>query len=518
MGYRRMKIEDLKSIFRRWHKSQSITLISRAENRDRKTVRQYVMEFKKAGYKPGCKIPQPAELTAFLKSLLPKTNRKNTVSDILKMHLEEIKALINDPKEPVKTKTAWLILKQKYQIPGSYETFKVFARKQQLKYRGKSCIRIELPPGLETQVDYGKMGLHLDSLSSKNRTVYGFCGLLSCSRLPYIEYVYKQTKESFVESNINMFEFYEGTTEYISIDNLKSGVMKPDLYDPKLNIAYREMAEHYGVFINPCRVAKSTDKGKIERLIPVARELFRRLKTIYPTATLAELNKHAKRWCLEEYGLNEHGTTRIAPVLAFTQEEKAKLKPLPAKRFSVPVWKKAKVHPDQFVSFNKKRYSLPPEYKHKEVWIRKTDGFIEIFYDYKLIRSYTEPFRKSYAYVSSDFPEVIREMMEGGYPAYLLNKARQFGKHAYQLIEYILTPHAYLNARRAQGVLTLMEKYKDLPLFSDVCKKALRKGIKLPKSLRLLFEEEKDQYHFPFIEKCSKMQKEMIRDIHHYFN
>jgi hypothetical protein len=36
-------------------------------------------------------------------------------------------------------------------------------------------------------------------------------------------------------------------------------VIKPDLYDPKPNRAYAEMAEHYGCLIDPARAAKPKD-------------------------------------------------------------------------------------------------------------------------------------------------------------------------------------------------------------------------------------------------------------------
>ena len=124
-------------------------------------------------------------------------------------------------------------------------------------------IRIELPPGLETQIDYGKVGLLEDPSTGKRRVIWAFCGLLSHSRLPFIQFVYTQNQSSFAESFIDMFEYYGGLTEIQSIDNLKSGVIKPDLYDPKLNRTLIEVAEYYDTFIDPCRVGKPTDKAKI---------------------------------------------------------------------------------------------------------------------------------------------------------------------------------------------------------------------------------------------------------------
>ncbi len=518
MGYRRMNTEDLYSIFRRWKAGQTIKHIADVEGRDRKTVRNYVLMFLEAGYLVDGQGFDKQKVIEFLKELLPKTERPAEKREKLERHLDEIKRLITNSKEPVRVKTAWHIIREKYGVLVSYETFKLFVRNKGIKRKmPKQITRIELNPGLETQIDYGKVGRLHDPVTGKNREVYAYCGILSTSRLPYIEFCFKQDSVSFVRSTVNMFEYYGGVTEILSLDNLKAGVIKPDLYDPKLNRAFSEMAEYYGVFIDPCRVARPKDKGKVERIIPLARELFRRLKNIYPHYRLNQLNREALKWCRDEYGKKEHGTTHIAPIEAFNEMEQRRLRKLPLKRFEVPVWKGVQVHPDQFFNFEKKRYSLPREYVGKTVWVRKVDPVITVFYDYKVIRKYVIP-NISYSYVKEDFPEVLREMMDGGYPKYLLEKARNYGVAAYLLIKSILSPHAYLNARRAQGVLEVFKKYYNLPLFSDVCNKALQRGIKLPKTLEVLFEDEKKQKTFDFISLEKFSGNAVIRDIDYYFN
>ena len=49
MGYRRMTRRDLWEIYRRWRAGQSVSRIVVSEQRDRKTVRAYVLEFSKLG-------------------------------------------------------------------------------------------------------------------------------------------------------------------------------------------------------------------------------------------------------------------------------------------------------------------------------------------------------------------------------------------------------------------------------------------------------------------------------------
>ena len=58
--------------------------------------------------------------------------------------------------------------------------------------------------------------------------------------------------------------FFAGVPARLVPDNLKTGVIKPDLYDPKINYAYVEMAAHYGMAIVPARTYKPRDKAKAE--------------------------------------------------------------------------------------------------------------------------------------------------------------------------------------------------------------------------------------------------------------
>ena len=52
MGYRRMTVEHVYEILRRWHSGQSVSRISVAEECDRKTVRKYIQKFMEKDKKP----------------------------------------------------------------------------------------------------------------------------------------------------------------------------------------------------------------------------------------------------------------------------------------------------------------------------------------------------------------------------------------------------------------------------------------------------------------------------------
>jgi len=156
-------------------------------------------------------------------------------------------------------------------------------------------------------------------------------------------------------------------------------------------------------------------KGKVERFVPVARQLFRVLRELHPSAGLAELNGHALTWCREEYGRREHGTTGVPPIEAFETEHPV-LKRLPAQRFEAPLWKRVTVHRgDQFVTFNKMYFSLPPKWRGQTLWACYSAPVLRLYSQESLVRQYVvRPGQRRY-WNPEDFPPEVQRMMDGGY-------------------------------------------------------------------------------------------------------
>jgi hypothetical protein len=237
-----------------------------------------------------------------------------------------------------------------------------------------------------------------------------------------------------------MFSFYGGATKRISLDNLKTGILKAHLTDPTVNTAYGELCEYYGVFADPCRVARPEEKGKVERFIAQARGLFRRLVSLHPEASLEELSDRALLRCTDEYGTKPHGTTGLPPARTFALEKPS---------------------------------LLPRAYVGKRVTVRISGGLVRIFFQEKEIRRYTVPSGHR-SYREEDFPESSRALMNGTYPEFLKRSAREkFGEAAADFIALVLKPNANLNARRALAFFPLFKRFFDLPLFSTVAREAV---------------------------------------------
>lgn len=482
---------DIWEIVRRWHQKQSISQIANSLGYDRKTIRKYTQAAESLGIEPEAPLPPKKEVLSKLNAVESNRKRKAKAKQILEPHLEEIIDLVHRKENSLKPKYAFEVIRKKYELYDevSYATFKRFVKDHQYKiYTNKVTCRIERPPGEELQIDYGFVGFHFDPIEKRKRKVYAFIGVLSHSRHDFVEFVYKQDQQSFVSSHIRMFDFFEGVPKRIVLDNLKAGVIKPDLYDPKLNRAYAEMAEYYNCFLDPCRVGKPKDKGKVENQVPVFRQKFRELITIYPTLSLQELSKRACLWCCQEYGHRTHGTTQLQPYPTFLEIEKPALLPLPDRPFEIPLWKEAVVHPDHYIQFNKKTYSLPTDFIGKTVSVKGNERIVQIFYDYELIGQHaiTNKYRHTNM---SHFPKNIKAALDEGIPKELRQKAKQVGPHFEQLITVILEPHAFINMRKAMGIVSLTKKFdnalleksaqvilqKQLPLKSNTIKKIIEK-------------------------------------------
>jgi transposase len=482
---------DLYQLIRRWHAGHNISHISKALGLDRKTVRQYVSLAEQAGISKGHPLPDKSDLLKQLHALIPAKQYGRPVRSVFVAYKDEIISLITAKHDPLKPKTAYEVICERHSITASYTSFKRFTREHAdelgVSKRPRTTCRFETEPADEVQIDYGKMGRLYDPFTRRNRDVYTFVATLSHSRFKFIEFVWKQDQRSFIGSHLRMFDFFGGVPKRLVIDNLKAGVLKPDLYLPEFNRAYQEMAEHYGCFIDPARPHHPKDKAKVERAVPVVREYFRKLKALHLNLDIAGANKAARKWSLETDGMKVHGTTGLKPFEVFEQIETSQLAALPVDHFEVPTWKAAKVHVDQFIQFDKKTYGVSQALVGKYLWVRATEKLIHIYDDHTLVKRYvrSEAYQQ---YDPNDFPENFQLMLESHDAQQVLQRAEAVGPAFKKLLLQVLSPHAKLNYRRALALLRLREKYPKEQL-NRAAETACLHKIHTPRQLKALIEK-----------------------------
>lgn len=522
MAYKEVLPMDLREIIRRFQSGQNISQISESLGRDRKTIRKYLKHLEDCGIKPDEVNLESEDFTRLLFQLTDEVKRSADKQNIFEPHLKEIKGLLEDKASPLKPKSAFRVITQRHDLSGktSYSSFKRFVNSHShiLTKGGVTC-RIETPPGEQLQVDYAKVGMLKNPKTGKKRGVYSFIGTLSHSRHKFVEFVHKQDQRSFAESHVKMFRFFGGVPRTIVIDNLKSGVIKTDLYDPILNRSYAEVAEYYNTFIDPARVSRPKDKPKVERDVQTIREEFRVMFAMNENLNLEEANLKIKDFLLHEYGMRKHGTTHEEPIKVFNEVEKEALLELPKEEFVVCQWKQAKVHPDCFIQINKKSYSLPYEFIGKTVQVKVKSKIIEVYHKGAIIKVHGIP-KNNRQIDFTDFPENIQKAIDGSHPLYLQKEAEKLGGNNLRtLVKNMLTPHAYINRRRAQSIIYIAGKHPKNIIEQAAASALLRQRNPHPNDFKKIIEaiyteEESTDEGILFSEET----KSFTRDINYFMN
>jgi hypothetical protein len=137
----------------------------------------------------------------------------------------------------------------------------------------------------------------------------------------FLRPVLRMDELSWVEAHVLALEFFAGSPQRIVPDNLKAGVVRPDLYDPLINKAFAEFAAHYGCLVDPARVQKPRDKATVERHVPYARDSFFAGRSD-EFESLAAMQADALRWCRQVANQRQcRPLQRVAPQVVFDAEE-----------------------------------------------------------------------------------------------------------------------------------------------------------------------------------------------------
>jgi transposase len=137
---------------------------------------------------------------------------------------------------------------------GGYQTVKRFVRKLRGNQPPQPRAVIITAPGEESQVDYGTGPMVRDPQTGKYRRTRLFVLTLGCSRKAVRLLSFRSSSRIWAELHEKAFRRLGGSTRIVVLDNLKEGVLVPDIYDPALNPLFRDVLTHYGCVALPCRI------------------------------------------------------------------------------------------------------------------------------------------------------------------------------------------------------------------------------------------------------------------------
>jgi transposase len=282
-------------------------------------------------------------------------------------------------------------------------------------------------------------------------------------------------QDSWNAAHVHTFDYNGGVTELITPDNLKTGVTKPDLYDPEINKSYAELALHYSTAILPARPARPTDKPSTENSVKFIETWVIAYLRDMKFFSLAELNAAIfKR--VDEINSQSLKRSDLSRNDIFEAEEKPFLIPLPGTPYERSEWRKAKVGIDYCIQVDRQRYSVPYQLVAQELDVRLSAAVVEVFKDGERVCSHERAYGRYYQSRVKDehMPEAHRLYAEEWNPKRFSDWAASVGPACLDVIQTVLAskPHPALAYRSCMGILSFARS-KGNTFLEDVCKVAL---------------------------------------------
>lgn len=363
----------------------------------------------------------------------------------------------------------------------AYNSVKRFVRKFKIN-DPKQYDRLEFLPGEEAQVDYGQGALTIHPKTKKNRRPRLFVMTLKYSRRSFRKVVWNSSKEVWAKLHEEAFRYFGGCPQYVVLDNLKEGVLKPDVYEPELNPLYEEMLRHYGVVADPARVRDPDRKGTVENAIQHTQDTALKGRKFESIEEQNEWLFHwEKRWASQRI----HGRTK-RQVEEMFQEEKPLLKQLPLAPFRYFEQGKRTVWDDGLIQVGQSYYCALPAAIYSTVIVRLYDLEIEILdpKNLKVIKRHRRSFRPG-SVALDDRDRIFNPSRQ---THSLLKKAEAIGPMAKELCERIFNKEGRPGQRRMMGILSLTKKYKAAHI-EKAAKEAVENGISKLKIIKKLVEQ-----------------------------
>jgi transposase len=422
-------------------------------------------------------------------------------------HCEPYRQIILDKLDRGLTaQRIWQDLTSDHGFSSGYHSVQRFVRRlglsQPLPFR-----RIEVAPGMEVQVDFGK-GAPIVGPGQQRRKTHVFRIVLSHSRKAYSEAIFGQTTDGFLGCLENAFWHFGGVTRTTVIDNLRAAVTRADWYDPDLHPRIVAFCQHYRTVILPTRPYTPRHKGKIENSVSYVQDNALKGRTF---TSLAEQNRFLLHWEATVADTRIHGTIRKQVGKLFADVERPALLTLPSERLAFFHEAERSVHRDGHVEIARAYYSVPPEYLGRKVWVRWDGRVVRIFnhrFEQIALHPQTDPGRFS-THDQHIAPEKISGVERGA--TWLLQRASLIGPEADRWAQQMLIERGIQGLRVLQGLLSL-PKHHPAEVIERACQVASSRGLYRLRAIRQAIAEDPGQQdQFEFIE-----QDPIIRDLTEY--
>ena len=304
-----------------------------------------------------------------------------------------------------------------------------------------------------------------------------FIATLPASDYGYIKAVPSQKLEDFIYCMESCFRSLNGAPKIITTDNLKSSVVKSDRYEPELNQAMDDFANHYNCVNIPARSLKSKDKALVES------QVKRSYARIYAPL------RHRQFFSLEELNnaltemMKRHNQKRMQRI-PYTREElflaqdKPALQKLNPEPFEIRYRTILKVAHNSYIYLGRDKayYSVPYRLIGRKVKVEYTRSVVNIYSEGVCVAMHPRSSRiGEYVTIASHLPSYYEDYVNLS-PEKYIERAKRVSENLPEVMTRLFASNKTLPPetfyKSCDGLLHL-QKVSDYELFEDACAIAL---------------------------------------------
>ena len=482
----RLSMRKIKEVLRLFHdKGLTQTAISGACRIARSTVQEYIKRAADAGITwPLPPDRSDADLERLLFAKPAEQNETRALPDWETVHQDLA-------RKGVTLKLLWQEYRHSHPEGYGYTQFAVHYRRWAKK--AKVVMRFEHKGGEKTFIDFAGQTMDvIDPFTGVASAAQVFVATLGASSFTFAHAVPGQDLVSWLSCHVKAFRHFGGVSAILVPDNLKAGVSKACRYEPDLNPAYQELAEHYSTAVLPARPAKPRDKAKAEVAVQVVERWVLAPLRDRRFFSLGELNVAIAEKLEEVNGriMKEYGKSRRE---LYELWDRPALRPLPPTDYEVSFWKKARVNLDYHIEIEKHYYSVPYTLAHKAVEVRYTDRTVEVFHQNVRVASHPRSHAEHKHTTSPEHMPRHHQEAQAWSAGRIREWAKRIGPATLAMVMAIIESrqHPEQGYRSCLGLLRLEKTYGPVRL-ERACARGLQFGMKTRRHVLSILEHKQD--------------------------
>ncbi len=298
--------------------------------------------------------------------------------------------------------------------------------------------------------------------------------------LPYSDYCFamavrSQSVEDFIYALTCCLNELGGVPQALVPDNLKAAIIKASSYEPHINKALDDFANHYNTTVVPARARKPKDKALVENQVKlIYSRVYAQLRD-HQFFSLQTLNVAIKE------KVKEHNQTRMQQrdycrEEKFLADEKHLLKPLPENSYELKFYKEYKVASNNhiYLTQDKHYYSVPFTHIGQQASVIYTRTIVSVFVKGECVAMHCRDYQKGRYTTTKDHLCSTHKHYLDRSPDYYIQKAKVISSDLCQLFEQLFQQGKYPEQayRTCDGLLRL-QRNSDAAEFSKACKMAI---------------------------------------------